>query len=258
VEETEMDKLIVHTIAGAWGLPSVSPFCLKLETYLQLAGCPFETVVDATPFKAPKRKLPYIEHRGEVIGDSGFIIDYLKRQFGHDLDRSLTPDARATAHAFRRLLEENLYWTLVYDRWFVKENWPLTKRVLFSKVPAPVQPAVSLLARRGVWNELVGHGIGRHTVGEIHEIGIRDVNAVADFLADKPYFMGSEPTEIDAGVYGLLANILEAPIETPIKAAGRARTNLLKYCTRMRTRCFGGVSAQSAPTGAVHAEGPGV
>lgn len=25
---------------GAWGIPSVSPFCVKLETWLRMAGVP--------------------------------------------------------------------------------------------------------------------------------------------------------------------------------------------------------------------------
>jgi hypothetical protein len=29
-----MSELIVHHLPGAWGLASVSPFCLKLDTYL--------------------------------------------------------------------------------------------------------------------------------------------------------------------------------------------------------------------------------
>ena len=33
-----MPNLIVHPLAGAWGLPSVSPFCLKLDAYLRLVA----------------------------------------------------------------------------------------------------------------------------------------------------------------------------------------------------------------------------
>lgn len=72
-----MAELVVHQLPGAWGLPSISPFCLKLDAYLRIADIPFRAVVDATPFKGPKRKLPWIEHEGKRIGDSGFIIEYV-------------------------------------------------------------------------------------------------------------------------------------------------------------------------------------
>ena len=73
-----MSDLLVHQIPSAWGLPSVGPFCLKLETYLRMVKIPYQTVVDATPFRAPKGKLPWIEHEGKKIGDSGLIIEYLE------------------------------------------------------------------------------------------------------------------------------------------------------------------------------------
>ena len=68
-------SLVVHQLPSAWGLPSISPFCLKLDIYLRLTGISHTTVTDGTPFGAPKGKLPYIEHDGKKIGDSGFIID---------------------------------------------------------------------------------------------------------------------------------------------------------------------------------------
>jgi len=33
---------------------------MKGETYLRMAGLPYEAINGALPFKAPKKKLPYI------------------------------------------------------------------------------------------------------------------------------------------------------------------------------------------------------
>ena len=52
-----MSELVVHVIPPAWGLPSIGPFCLKLEAHLRMADVPYRSVVDATPFKGPKGKL---------------------------------------------------------------------------------------------------------------------------------------------------------------------------------------------------------
>jgi hypothetical protein len=60
----------LYPFAPAWGLPNASGFCLKLETYLRMAGLPYEI--------AP----------------------------GADLRK-----------AMQRMMEENLYWVLVYSRW---------------------------------------------------------------------------------------------------------------------------------------------
>jgi glutathione S-transferase len=203
-----MSELVVHVIPGGWGLPSVGPFSLKLEAWLRMVELPYRAVADATPFKGPKGKLPWIEHEGRRIGDSGFVIDYLEERFGCRPDAHLAPAERAVALSLRRLLEENLYWTLVHDRWLVEENWEATKPIVMGGIPAAVRPLVAAVARRMVRRQLASQGMGRHSGEEIHAIGRRDIGAVSDFLGDKPYLMGEDPTGIDAAAYGLLANFL--------------------------------------------------
>jgi len=228
----------VHVIPPAWGLSSIGPFCLKLEAHLRMIDVPYRNVVDATPFKGPKGKLPWIEHEGRKIGDSGFILEYLTQRFGRDPDAALSPAERGVATAFRRLLEENLYWTLVYDRWLVEANWPLTKQTVLGLIPAPARVVVAPFARRGVRRQLAGHGIGLHSREEIHAIGRRDLGALADFLGAKPFLMGDAPSSIDAVAYGLLANIAFAPVRSPLKDEIAARANLTAYLSRMRDRYF--------------------
>jgi glutathione S-transferase len=234
-----LTELVVHQLPSAWGLPSISPFCLKLDVYLRMTGVPFRAVVDATPFAGPKGKLPWIEHDGRKIGDSGLIVEYLERRFGCDPNATLSPAERGVARAMRRLIEENLYWAMVYDRWIVEDNWRRFRDVVLGGVPALLRPAVAVFARRGVRGQLRGHGIGLHTRDEIHSIACGDVAAIADFLGDKSFLMGDVPTEVDAVAYGLLPNIMNVPIESPVKDAALARPNLVAYVDRMRDRHFG-------------------
>lgn len=233
-----MSELVVHVIPPAWGLPSIGPFCLKLEAHLRMIDVPYRSVVDATPFKGPKGKLPWIEHEGRRLGDSGFIVEYVTQRFGRDPDAALSAADRAVAMAFRRLVEENLYWTMVYDRWMVDENWPATKATVLGRIPAPARAVVAPLARRSVRRQLAGHGIGLHARDEIHAIGRRDLGAIADFLAAKPYLMGDTPTSIDAVTYGLLANIAWPPVASPLKDEVARRANLAAYLERIRDRYF--------------------
>ncbi len=233
-----MEKVIVHQIPGAWGLASVSPFCLKLETYLKMADIPYESVVDAAPFNGPKKKLPWIEHRGNKIGDSGFIIEYLNSEFNCDLDISLTPTQKALAHSLRRLLEENLYWVMVYERWMVESNWRKFRDIVLGGIPQPLRVILAPVIRRNVKRQLMGHGLGKHSLQEVRAIGIKDMIALADVLEGKPFFMGETPTEIDAIAYSLLANILSVPIESPVKNAGLSHTNLVDFVARMASMYF--------------------
>jgi glutathione S-transferase len=233
-----LSELVVHQLPGGWGLPSISPFCLKLEAYLRIVDIPFRTVIDATPFRGPKRKLPWIEHEGKKVGDSGFIIEYLECQFGCDPNTGLSAEERAIARSMQRLIEENLYWTLIYDRWMVEDNWRSFRNIVLGKVPIPIRQVIAPVARRGVRRQLEGHGIGRHSRDEIHAIGRKDIGAIADFLGDKPFLMGGTATEIDAIAYGFLANIVNVPIASPIKDHASKRTNLVNYVQRFQNRYF--------------------
>lgn len=233
-----MSDPVVHQLPGAWGLPSISPFCLKLDAHLRIAGIPFQTVVDPTPFKGPKGKLPWIEHEGRKIGDSGFIVEYVTQRFGRDPDRDLSPAARGVARAVRRLIEENLYWAMVYDRWMVDEHWDSFRDVVLGAIPLPLRRVIGPVARHGVWRQLRGHGIGRHTRDEIYAIGRGDVAAVADVLGDKPFLLGESVSAIDAVAYGFLANVARPPITSPLRDAVLERHALVGYLERIERRWF--------------------
>jgi glutathione S-transferase len=222
----------------AFGLPNASPFCMKMETYLRMAALPFELVNTGDVMKAPKRKLPYIDDGGTIVADTSFVVDYLKGRYGDPLDAALSSRERAVATAFQRLIEENLYWAVVHTRWAEDAGWDKTREAFFGAMPVPLRWIVPSLARRGVLAEMRGHGMGRHSATEINAIGCRDVTAIADFLADKPFMLGEQPTSLDATAHAFLANLLWAPIDSPIQRHAQARPTLEAYCHRVKARYF--------------------
>jgi glutathione S-transferase len=86
--------------------------------------------------------------------------------------------------------------------------------------------------------QLHGHGMGRHREADIYAIGQRDITALADFLGDKPYFLGETPCSLDATAYAFLANLLWVPVESPLKQHARQYPQLEAYCQRMRSRYY--------------------
>jgi len=231
----------LYQYAPLFGLPNASPFCMKLETYLRMAQLPFEIV----PFEmrhisnAPKGKMPYIEDQGTTLADTTLIIEHLKQAYGDRLDAALSPEQRAIALAFQRLMEENLYWAGVSARWSEAAGWAITKEAFFNKLPAALKWFVPTLSRRGMLKQMHGHGMGRHTTSQIQAIGQRDITALADYLADKPYFMGAEPSSIDATVYAFLANLIWPPVESALKQHAAQYPQLQAYCQRMLSRYYG-------------------
>jgi len=233
-----MSELKVYHLPGMWGLKSVSPFCLKVDAFLRMTSIPHASVTASTPFGAPKRKAPWIEHEGRTLGDSTFIIAYLIDRFGVDPDAGLSADQRGRAVAIQRLVEENLYWVMVFDRWVRDENWPVLKQSVLGQVPSAVRRVVAPIARRGVKRQLVGHGMGLHSPEEIEAIARRDLEALAGMLGDRDWFLGDTPTLVDATVFSLLANIRYVAFESPMKAMIDNHPNLAGHVDRFRARFY--------------------
>jgi len=45
--------ITLHQYPGCWELPSLSPFCIKVETYLKMTGIPYKVVVENDPRHGP-------------------------------------------------------------------------------------------------------------------------------------------------------------------------------------------------------------
>ncbi len=228
----------LYQFKSAFGLPNMSPFCMKAETWLRMAGLEYETVLVTNPRKTPKGKAPYLEDNGTVIADSTFMLKYLQEQYAAPLDDGVTATERATAHAFGRMLEERFYWALVYSRWIDERGWSVVRDSFFSDLPPVLRTLVPALVRRSVRSDLHHHGIGRHDERDIYRLAADDLASLAGYLGDKPYFLGDKPTSIDATVYAFVANTVQTPLETPIQQAVREYPNLAVYAERMRQRYF--------------------
>ncbi|MFZ2314702.1 MAG: glutathione S-transferase family protein [Gammaproteobacteria bacterium] len=206
---------------------------MKLETYLRMTNQPFEIVKIVDVRKTPKGKLPYIQDNDKIISDTSFIIDYLKKTYGDNLDNQLTDQQKAEALSIQRLVEEHLYWVMVYSRWIDNRNWPTLKKTFFGKMPPVLKSIIPYLVRKKVKRVLAAQGIGRHSEADIYALGIQDINALSVLLNNQPFFLGNQPTSLDASTFAFLLSILKAPIESPLKAHLEARQNLVAYCGRM-------------------------
>jgi len=221
-----------------WDLPNASPFCLKLETYLRMADVPFEVQPTFNPRISPTGKLPFIKDGDKIIPDSGIIIDYLKEKYGDPLDQHLTPEQKAHARSMQRLIEEHLYWTLVYSRWIDPKGWAIVKPAFFGKMPLPFRLWIPEKLRKKVERDLRAHGVGRHAPETIYQLGKDDVKTIADFLGKKKFMFGDKPTSLDACVYGIIANILYSPIESPLKEYTSQFDHLKQLCDRIKAAYY--------------------
>jgi glutathione S-transferase len=229
--------ITLYKFGPGFGLPDPSPFVLKGEVLLKLAGCPYE--VDLKGFmKAPKGKLPCIRDDGELIADSTFIRFHIERKYGFDFDQGLGAEQKAVAWAVEKMCEEHLYWAVVDARWFDEANFARGPAAFFKIAPAPIRPIVKAVIRRKLKRTIVGHGMGRHSKAQIEGLARRDLDAIAGILGDKPYLMGAEPCGADATVFGAAAACLCEIFDTPVRTAAESHANLVAYRNRMMKRFY--------------------
>lgn len=229
--------ITLYTFGPAFGLPDMSPFVMKGEMLLKLAGLDYRT--DTHGFnKAPKGKLPYIVDDDEVIADSTFIRWHLEKKYGIDFDAGLDAAEVATAWAFEKMFEDHAYWSVLHARWMDDENFDRGPRTYFQQLPMPLRLIVPRAARRALKTQIKGHGMGRHTDEEIVALGTRSLDAAAGFLGDKPFMMGDGPTGLDATAYSFLAGALCPTFETPLRQAVERHDNLKAYIGRMTDRYY--------------------
>jgi glutathione S-transferase len=229
--------ITLYAFGPAFGLPDPSPFVTKVETLLKIAGLPYRTETNGLG-KAPKGKLPYIDDDGERIADSTFIRWHIEKKYKLDFDRGLSAEQRATAWAFEKMAEDQTYWALVHERWMNDANFYKGPVQFFGKVPAPLRPLVIAMVRRQLRKILHGQGIGRHSTAEITALATRSVAAISDQLGQKPFFMGSEPTGIDATIFAFVAGTLCPVFDSPTRTAAEGRGNLKSYVGRMTARFY--------------------
>lgn len=224
--------ITLYTMPGTAEIESLSPFCTKVEVYLEIQSIPYRTKV-GDPRKAPKGKMPFIVEGDAKIADSSAILDYLEGKSEHPLDRGLDAASRARAHLLKRTLEESLYFALLWSRWADDDGWAEMRPRVAAMVPAPLRWLLPGLIRRSVVASCVAQGIGRHSREEIYALGGADIKAVAGVLGDRSYLVDDELRTIDIVAYAFLVNILLWPKPSPLTEAVRALPKLEAYVKRV-------------------------
>lgn len=213
---------------------SISPFSIKLETWMKLSEIDYENVYSIKFSK--KGQIPYIELNGEQIADSNIIIPKLKQYFNVNPDARLTLAEHAVSHTITMMLENHtaqagFHWRYGYnmEEFCAKlmENFASQSVSMFFF--RYIQP-YGMRVKGNL------QGIGRHTPEEQLELTSRDLTSINDILADKNFLFTSDlPTTIDCTVFGHLAQFLYIPMAFPQKKFMLENCpNLVEYVDRMK------------------------
>lgn len=211
---------------------SLSAFCLKVETFLQLAKIPYQKK-STSSFKAPKKKLPFIIDGDQTIPDSSEILRYLMTKYGLDWHAKLNPKDLATAHATQIMLEEHLYWIVLYFRWVEPKMWAKVRVDFFAKMPAYLQLFVPNLVQRSMKKALWMQGLGRHNEKDLLSMAERDIFSLAMILGEQNFIAGTSISMYDASVYAFVRNLLWPEYAGKLAGLAEKHDNLVRYVQRM-------------------------
>lgn len=232
-QEWKKDVVYLHVFPRnmAKSVPNMSPYAMKLETWLRINNIPYE-IVDFFGMSS-KGQSPFILFNEEEIPDTHFIIEYLSKYF--KIDSGLSKQEEATSRAFQLMIENHTKWTIF---WYQFVDHGEDEYVHYLRIPG------NFLFRWFLFNNICKnvrkaaryHGIGRHSNEEIYQLSSEDIQAISDHLGDKEYMMGDKPTLVDCTVFGFLSQIAYIPIQFPQRKTIESSANLTNYLERIKTK----------------------
>ena len=225
----------LYTLGGAFGMRSVSPFCLKLEMLLAHLDLDYSLVIEPDPRKAPKGKMPWAKIDGEILADSEIIIEVIDRRTDGLVYAGLTPQECAYGLGLVRLAEEHLYWLMAAARWLDDDWWPNVKRDFMKIIPAFIRTPVSSLIRRRMKQTVMLQGLGAHTLEEQLGFARRDLAALQDAVSESQFLFGEKVSVFDMGIAAIMAGIYDNQPATRLTYIANEFSVLKAYTERVQS-----------------------
>lgn len=230
--------------------PAASPSSsiAQIEAMLRFGDVRYTKRLGAPgPDTAPmSNRSGYFQHGDTRISDPYFIIRHLidSEVIPKDLEYPKDPVQCAIAVAIQRMCETDLQAAIAYFRYFVDENWQVTKKVLGAS-EFKFNPWKQLMLRQlrvSMLTRIVEQRMGRRSVTDILTMVTSELQAL-DRLLEKsggPYLFGSTPCAADAAAFGVLDQFINAaPLAPQLAVAVSEFPRLEQFVEDIRREFFG-------------------
>ncbi|KAI6214264.1 hypothetical protein M3Y94_00246900 [Aphelenchoides besseyi] len=220
IQDWQRDAVYLVQFPRARCCPSISPYCLKLETWLRMAEIAYHNVDNQFKYVSYKDQVPFVELNGRQIADTNFIITELSRIFGVEIDGHLDEREIADFRAYSSLIEDSLAWSCAYYRshnisFLATEDGLINHFQGFRKFMFRTLGMAKL--KRSYRQRCRAQGIGRNSVSEVEVITKNNLKALSVFLGNKPFMMGEQSCSLDATAFGHLCMFIYTPTNRDIQ-----------------------------------------
>merc|ERR1719491_2346399 len=128
--------------------PNISPYCLKLETFLRVHKINY-IVEEDNALNGPTKQAPWITFNGVNHGDSQGCIELLAEKFNVDPNPGMSDEDKAVYESFRAVLEDRLIPMMALERFY----W--LKCDDFKEVTPPIFPSmIPSFMHNFIWNHM--------------------------------------------------------------------------------------------------------
>nr|CDJ97721.1 Glutathione S-transferase domain containing protein [Haemonchus contortus] len=231
------DIVYLYQFPRSASMPNVSPFCLKVETFLKANKIPYE-VRPLLMGRSQYGLLPFIELNGEHIADSQIIIHRLTEHF--KTKTLLIPRDEAIARTIDRMTDNHTFLLLCQFKVLSSGTNDFFSMTL-SEAGAPKLfiPILAYLFRRKAANRVTG-SLGHFSTEDFKMFLKKDYDAYRDLLGDQKFLFGDEINAVDCTVFGTLATALYHPAASYAKDLLKEEyPTLVAYLDRIRDQVFG-------------------
>ncbi|KAK7073891.1 hypothetical protein SK128_011751 [Halocaridina rubra] len=228
------DVVLLHQFQRGKYCVNLSPFAIKVETYLRLAKIKYE--VDSNSPFGPKKKCPWITLNGEDVGDSEMVIQKLSQHFDVNLDSHLDEVTQAQLEAVRVMADEFVFWIVIAWRYWLDGCVTFLKSQSF---PPFLNRAFPYMMTSTIKKRSINQGVGVHSPEEIYQMAKKSCGTLSTILGDSPYFGGDQPSTADCAIFGQLAQLMwNAPGSQYEALVRELYPSLGNYCNRMKDTIF--------------------
>ncbi len=193
------ETIVVHFFQRGKTCPSISPFVLKLETYLRMANIKYEA--ETKNYVGPKGKVPWVTIGEKDMGDSQLIIEHLEETRGK-LNGNLTDEQAAVERALQVTLDDRFYWLVGLDFYVINKSEDFFEILDVPQIPKFLRGQFKKYCAKVTKKQTFAHGVGRHSPEELKELTLADLKAFSNYLGDKQFLFGDTPTAADCCLFG--------------------------------------------------------